>query len=87
MFLEKAKEFGTIINFQYPRITEEMVNTALKLYGSGGKSSHAIVDTYHTAVEKLNIKIVEMIVTLSDPTKWAEIKIDEEKKEAFLFSL
>ena len=82
----KAKEFGTIINFQYPRITEEMVNTALKLYGSGGKSSHAIVDTYHTAVEKLNIKIVEMIVTLSDPTKWAEIKIDEEKKEAFLLA-
>lgn len=81
-----TKEFGTIINFQYPKITEEMVNKALKLYGSGGKSSRAIVDTYPTAVEKLNIKISEMIVTLLDPTKWAEIKDDEEKKEAFILA-
>lgn len=81
-----TKEFGTIINFQYPKITEEMVNIALKLYGSGGKSSRAIVDTYPTAVEKLNIKISEMIVTLLDPTKWAEIKDDEEKKEAFILA-
>jgi len=78
-----SKEFGTIINFQYPRITEEMVNTALKLYGSGGKSSRAIVDTYTTAVDKLNIKISEMAVTLPAPTKWTEIKDDEGKKEAF----
>ena len=48
------KEFGTIINFQYPRITEEMVDVALRLYGSGGTSSKAIVDTYATAVESLN---------------------------------
>lgn len=81
-----TKEFGTIINFQYPKITEEMVNKALKLYGSGGKSSRAIVDTYPTAVEKLNIKISEMIVTLLDPSKWAEIKDDEEKKEAFILA-
>jgi type I restriction enzyme R subunit len=81
-----TKEFGTIINFQYPKITEEMVNKALKLYGSGGKSSRAIVDTYLTAVEKLNIKISEMTVTLLDPTKWAEIKDDEEKKEAFILA-
>lgn len=81
-----TKEFGTIINFQYPKITEEMVNKALKLYGSGGKSSRAIVDTYPSAVEKLNIKISEMIVTLLDPTKWAEIKDDEEKKEAFILA-
>jgi type I restriction enzyme R subunit len=81
-----TKEFGTIINFQYPKITEEMVDKALKLYGSGGKSSRAIVDTYPTAVEKFNIKISEMIVTLLDPTKWAEIKDDEEKKEAFILA-
>jgi type I restriction enzyme R subunit len=33
-----TKEFGTIINFQYPRITEEIVNDALKLYGSAEKA-------------------------------------------------
>lgn len=82
----KSKEFGTIINFQYPRITEEMVNAALKLYGSGGKSSRAIVDTYSTAVEKLKIKISEMTETLPDPTKWAELKDDEEKKNAFILA-
>lgn len=82
----KSKEFGTIINFQYPRITEEMVNAALKLYGSGGKSSRAIVDTYSTAVEKLNIKISEMTETLPDPTKWAELKDDKEKKNAFILA-
>ncbi|MCE3198749.1 type I restriction endonuclease subunit R, EcoR124 family [Paenibacillus sonchi] len=80
------KEFGTIINFQYPRITEEIVDNALKLYGSGGKSSKAIVDTYETAVKKLNIKVIEMIPTLSDPTEWQTIKHDEEKKEAFLLA-
>src|SRR5690606_23444464 len=57
---------------------------ALKLYGSGGKSSKAIVEPYKTAVEKLAIKIKEMIVTLPDPTTWQTIEQDEEKKEAFL---
>ncbi|WP_339162486.1 HsdR family type I site-specific deoxyribonuclease [Siminovitchia sp. FSL H7-0308] len=80
------KEFGTIINFQYPRITEEMVNQALTLYGSGGKSSKAIVEPYQTAVEKLAIKISEMITTLPDPTSWQTIEHDEEKKEAFILA-
>lgn len=80
------KEFGTIINFQYPRITEEIVNQALKLYGSGGKSSKAIVDTYETAVKKLSIKVTEMIPTLSDPTEWQTIEHDEDKKEAFILA-
>lgn len=80
------KEFGTIINFQYPRITEEIVNQALKLYGSGGKSSKAIVEPYHTAVEKLAIKISEMVSTLPDPTSWQTIEHDEEKKEIFILS-
>lgn len=78
------KEFGTIINFQYPRITEELVNIALELYGSGGKSSKAIVDTYDTAVKILAIKISEMIHELPCPTEWQTIKDDEEKKEAFV---
>ncbi|RTR26716.1 HsdR family type I site-specific deoxyribonuclease [Robertmurraya yapensis] len=77
------KEFGTIINFQYPRITEEIVNKALKLYGSGGKSSKAIVDTYETAVQKLAIKVTEMIPNLPDPTEWQTIEHIEDEKEAF----
>src|SRR5690625_3627347 len=80
------KEFGSIINFQYPRITEEKVNNALKLYGTGGTSSKAIVEDYETAEEKLNIKIVELKSTLLDPTAWQEIKDNEEKKEDFLLN-
>src|SRR5699024_1291437 len=70
----KSKEFGTIINFQYPKTTEERVNTALKLYGSGGTSSRAIVEHYETAVEKLYIKVEEMIEALPDPSNWEELK-------------
>lgn len=81
-----TKEFGTIINFQYPRITEEIVDQALKLYGSGGKSSKAIVDTYETAVKKFEIKIAEMIPTLPNPTDWQTIEHDEKRKEAFILA-
>lgn len=81
-----TKEFGTIINFQYPRITEELVNEALRLYGSGGKSSKAIVEPYETSVQKFAIKITEMTPTLPDPTDWQTIEHDEEKKEAFLLT-
>lgn len=80
------KEFGTIINFQYPRLTEQIVDQALKLYGSGGKSSKAIVDTYETAVKKLAIKVADMIPTLPDPTEWQTIEHDEKKKEAFILA-
>ena len=59
-----TKEFGTIINFQYPRITEEIVNDALKLYGSGGKSSRVIVDHYEVAVSKLKQLLGELVLTL-----------------------
>src|SRR5699024_5761930 len=45
----KEKEFGSVVNFMYPRITEEMVNEALVLYGSGGESSQAIVEPYDVA--------------------------------------
>lgn len=81
-----AKEFGTIVNFQYPRITEELVNDALRLYGSGGKSSKAIVEPYETSVQKFAIKIVEMTPTLPDPTDWQTIEHDEVRKEAFLLA-
>jgi len=80
------KEFGTIINFQYPRITEETVNIALKLYGSGGKSSKAIVDTYDVAVNKFSLKIDDLIPTLPDPTEWQEIKNDLEKNQSFILA-
>ncbi len=80
------KEFGSIINFQLPRITEDMVNEALRLYGSGGKSSKAIVEPYETAVEKFAIKVSEMIPTLPDPTSWQTIQHDDEKKESFILA-
>lgn len=83
-----SKEFGTIINFQYPKITEESVNEALKLYGSGGKSSKVIVDQYDIAVSKLKKLLNNMVLTLPEPSEWASIKnLEEEKqlfKEAFL---
>lgn len=79
-----TKEFGTIVNFQYPRLTEKDVDIALKLYGSGGKSGKAIVDTYVIAVRKLAIKIVEMIPTLPDPTEWETINDNKDKEEAFI---
>lgn len=82
----KNKEFGTIVNFQYPRITKETVETALKLYGSGGKSSKAIVDTYNTAVEKFKIKAAEMKDTLQEPSDWQDLKDDEEGKNNFIVS-
>lgn len=78
------KEFGTIINFQYPKITEEMVNIALRLYGSGGTSSKAIVEPYPTAVEKFKLALVDMKNTLLDPTSWQSIEPIEEAKKIFL---
>jgi len=80
----KDKEFGSIINFQYPKITEERVNIALKLYGSGGRSSRVIVEHYETAVEKFSLKVEEMIKALPDPTGWQELKTDVEAEELFI---
>lgn len=82
----KNKEFGTIVNFKYPAITEELVDTALTLYGSGGKSSRVIVDHYQTAVQKLAVKTQEMILTLPKPTDWAALEADDEAKQLFLLS-
>lgn len=82
----RKKEFGSIINFKYPKITEERVDIALKLYGSGGKSSRVIVEPYDTAVEKLSIKVSNMLEVLEEPTTWEELKKDKEKEELFLLS-
>ncbi|WP_444283057.1 type I restriction endonuclease subunit R [Granulicatella adiacens] len=78
-----SKEFGTIINFQYPKITEESVNEALKLYGSGGKSSKVIVDKYDIAVSKLKKLLSDMVLTLPEPSEWASIKDCKEEKQLF----
>ncbi|MBI9069065.1 MAG: type I restriction endonuclease subunit R [Salinivirgaceae bacterium] len=82
----KTKEFGTIVNFQYPEITKETVDKALKLYGSGGSSKKAIVDTYENSVKKFNLCIEEMIITLPDPAEWQTLKADEEALEKFLLA-
>ena len=82
----KNKEFGTIINFKYPKITEELVNTALKLYGSGGTSSKVIVEHYETAVEKFYLTVQEMIESLPNPTDWEELKRNDEGEELFILS-
>ena len=80
----KEKEFGSIVNFKYPRITEEAVNRALKLYGAGGSNSVAIVDKYEVAVKKFNVQVKEMRLILDDPTKWSDLKYDIVRKEAFI---
>lgn len=82
----KNKEFGTIVNFQYPRMTKQKVETALKLYGSGGSSSKAIVDTYIIAVEKFRINVLEMVKLLPEPSQWQVIKDDKEEKNKFILA-
>lgn len=80
----KSKEFGSIINFQYPALTEKQVDEALTLYGSGGNNSRAIVDKYDVAVEKFNIDVSDMVETLTDPSKWASFKSDVNAEKAFI---
>lgn len=82
----KEKEFGSVVNFQYPGMTKEIVDTALKLYGSGGKSSKAIVEPYDTAVEKFNVKVHEMIQILPEPSDWQSIKDEAEEVELFVLA-
>jgi len=80
------KEFGTIVNFQYPRLTKQTVETALKLYGSGGSSCKVIVDTYIVAVEKFRINVEEMVKSLPDPSEWQGIKDKREEKDKFILA-
>lgn len=79
----KAKEFGTIVNFKYPEITKETVDTALTLYGSGGSSRKAIVDTYENSVRKFNLNIDELLQTLADPADWKSLRTNEEGLKQF----
>ena len=78
------KEFGTIINFLRPRQTEEAVKQALKLYGSGGETTLAIVDTYGAAVLKFRNLAEKMRSRLPNPTDWQLLEKDEEARKAFV---
>jgi type I restriction enzyme R subunit len=84
------KEFGSIINYQFPALTACDVDKALKLYGSGGSNSPAIVPTYEVAVAKLKELLHQMKQILPVPANWADLKNDEQKmtefKEAYLDS-
>lgn len=80
----KDKEFGSIVNFQYPRITEEMVKEALILYGSGGEDSPAIVEPYEVAVDEFVQCINNLQGSLPHPSDWQELELDEEGKEHFV---
>lgn len=80
------KEFGTIINYKYPAITEEQVNSALTLYGSGGTSSLAIVEHYEVAVHKFKEAVEWMEEVLPDPTNWADLETNNEQMENFVES-
>src|SRR5699024_9208275 len=80
----KQTVFGSIVNCQYTKITEETVNDALILYGSGGKSSKAIVKPYSEAVEVFVNDAQEVMDILKDPTAWQALEKDEEVKEAFV---
>lgn len=83
VFDKNKKEFGIIVNYQFPAMTRERVNKALELYGSGGKSSHVIVPPYNVAVEKFAELVTNMKPTLPDPSKWADLKDDEDGKNNF----
>lgn len=80
------KEFGTIINYKYPAITEEQVNRALTLYGSGGTSRLAIVEHYEVAVHKFKEAVERMEEVLPDPTNWTALKTNNEQLDKFIES-
>lgn len=80
----KEKEFGTIINFQYPAISKGCVEMALRLYGSGGSSSKIIVDTYPIATAKFKKLVSDMIRTLTEPSDWEELENKKKEKNTFL---
>src|SRR5699024_9156738 len=80
----KQKEFGSIVNFQYPKITEETVNDALILYGSDGQSSKEIVKPYTERVKVFVNNGQEVMDIIKDPTAWQALEKNEEAKEAFV---
>lgn len=76
-----GKEFGTIINFQYPAITAHAVERALSLYGGGGKSEEVIKPKYDEAVAAFKDRVRSMRETLRDPRQYlVELDTEEAKK-------
>lgn len=86
VFKKNKKDFGMIVNFQYPALTKKRVNTALKLYGSGGKSNLAIVERYGVAVERFANLVGEMRKILKDPANWMDLKNDKKAVKKFMDS-
>ncbi|MBM6772996.1 type I restriction endonuclease subunit R [Ligilactobacillus agilis] len=86
VFRKNKKDFGMVVNFQYPALTRKRVETALKLYGSGGKSSLAIVDRYDVAVDKLAKLVGEMRKILKEPANWMDLKNNEGVAKKFIES-
>lgn len=84
VFKKNKKDFGMIVNFQYPALTKKRVNTALELYGSGGKSSLAIVERYGDAVAKFANLVSKMQDTLKYPANWMDLKSDEDALKKFM---
>lgn len=64
-------------------MTKECVEDALKLYGSGGKSSKVLVDTYLIATEKFKNYVIEMVEILPEPSRWKEFENNPKEKRAF----
>ncbi len=83
VFKKNKKDFGMIVNFQYPALTKERVNNALKLYGSGGKSSLAIVERYDDAVAKFAKLVGNVCEMLKNPADWMGLKDDKENAKKF----
>lgn len=65
-------------------MTEENVNRALRLYGSGGTSSRAIVEHYEVAVHQFKESVGWMEGALTDPTNWADLEVNNKRMEDFL---
>ncbi len=79
----RTKEFGTIVNFQYPKKTEETVKEALKLYGSGGENTSVIMPEYPVAVKNFAAAVPNMTAVLYDPANWEDYIQDREARESF----
>lgn len=77
------KDFGSVINFKFPRISEYNVNEALKLYGSGGESSSVIMPYYDEAVRQLHTAMIALKTVLKDPTRWGALCNDDRLKGTF----
>ena len=81
---EEDKEFGTIVNFQYPAKSRYALERALKLYGSGGKSSHVVVDEYVVVVKQMVPLFESLHETLAQPERWLDIKDLEPNQSDFI---